>query len=190
MNKYKLQSYFKSLCNSFYIAYEEVKRLEEKLEEVDSTAEEETLKKVKEVLTAMGDTKSPIHNYINFKYTESEMVSEKARLEEVIHQKDEKSETIQEEKKNWARWMWNLKEEIYRVLLQIRREGQTIIVTSKQEVYALMFVYRSEGLIKVLNIEEQYLISYPKNDKICCDFLEIYLSENKERIKEFCAENV
>lgn len=190
MNGDTLQSYFKSLCNSFYIAYAEVKRLERELEEVDSTVEEENLEKVKEVLTAMKDTESPIHKYISFKHTEEELEAEKAKLEQIIHQRDEKSETIGEEKKAWAEWMWYSKDEIFRVLLQIEREKQTIIVTSKEEVYALMFVYRSEGLITILNTEEQYLEPFPKSDKVCCDFLKVYLSKNEEKMKEFCEENV
>lgn len=190
MNVYTLQSYFKSLCDSFYIAYAEVKRLEIGLEEVDSTVEEETLEKVKEVLTAMEDTESPIHKYINFKHTELEMEEEKARLEAIINQKNEKSESIGEEKKVWSKWMWNLKEQIYRALLQISREKQTIIITSKEEIYALMFVYRSEGTIRVLNTKEEYLISYPKNDKICYDFLENYLGGNEKKMKEFYEENI
>lgn len=190
MEGYKLQSYFKSLCNSFYIAYAEVKRLEKELEWVDSTVEEETLEKVKEVLTTMEDTESPIHKYINFKHTELEMEEEKARLEAIINQKNEKSESIGEEKEIWSNWLWELREQIYGVLMQINREKQKIIITSKEEIYVLMFIYRIEGTIRVLNTKEEYLISYPKNDKICCDFLEIYLSKNEKRMKEFCEENV
>ena len=90
MKQYTLQSYFKSLCNSFYIAYVEVKRLERELKEADSTVEEENLENVKEVLKIMKDTESPIHKYINFKSTEPELEAEKVRLEQIIHQKDEK----------------------------------------------------------------------------------------------------
>lgn len=194
MNGYTLQSYFKSLCNSFYIAYAEVKRLERELEEVDSTVEEENLKKVKEVLTAMKDTESPIHKYISFKHTEAELEAEleaeKAELEQIIDQKDKKRKNMLGEKKAWAEWMWYSKDEIFRVLLQIEREKQTIIVTSKEEVYALMFAYRSEGLIPILNTKEQYLEPFPNSDKVCCDFLKIYLSENEEKMKKFCEENV
>ena len=86
--------------------------------------------------------------------------------------------------------MRDLREQIYRTLLQIKREKQTIIVTSKEEVYALMFIYRKEGLIDVLKIEEEYLTSFPKSDKVCSNFLEIYLSKNAERIKKFCKENI
>lgn len=190
MNGYTLQSYFKSLCNSFYIAYAEVKRLERELEEVDSTVEEENLKKVKEVLTAMKDTESPIHKYISFKHTEAELEAEKTELELIIHQKDKKSKVIEKNLKVWEEWMCNLEKQIYEVLLQIKREKQTIIVTSKEEVYALMFVYRSKELIAVLNIEEQYLVPFPKSDKVCCDFLKIYLTENVRKMEEFCKENI
>lgn len=190
MEGYKLQSYFKSLCNSFYIAYAEVKRLEKELEKVDSTVEEETLEKVKKVLIVMKDTESPIHKYINFKCTALELEEEEVRLEASINQKDERSEAIGEEKKIWSNWLWELREQIYGILMQINREKQKIIITSKEEIYALMFIYRIEGTIRVLNTKEEYSISYPKNDKICCDFLEIYLSKNEKRMKEFCEENV
>ena len=86
--------------------------------------------------------------------------------------------------------MWDLRRQIYITLLQIKREKQTIIVTSKEEVYALMLIYREEGLINVLEIKEEYLTSFPKNDKVCSNFLEIYLSKNEERMKEFCKENI
>lgn len=190
MKQDALQSYFKSLCNSFYIAYAEVKRLEKELQEADSTVEEENLEKVKEVLTAMRDTESPIHKYISFKNTEEELETEKAELELIIHQKDEKTKNIEEEKNPWSKWMRDLREQIYRTLLQIKREKQTIIVTSKEEVYALMLIYRKEGLIDVLKIEEEYLTAFPKSDKVCSNFLEIYLSKNTERMKEFCKENI
>lgn len=190
MNGYTLQSYFKSLCNSFYIAYAEVKRLERELEEADSTSEVEMLETIEKVLATMKNTENPAHKYIDFKCTEAELEAEKARLEQIIHQKDEKSETIKEEKVVWAEWMSYSKDEICRVLWQTGREEQTIIVTSKEEIYALMFVYRSEGLIPVLNTKEQYLTSFPKNNKVYCDFLKIYLSENEEEMKEFCKENI
>ena len=190
MNGYILQSYFKSLCNSFYIAYAEVKRLERELEEVDSTVEKGNLEKVEEVLTAMRDTENPIHKYISFKNTEEELETEKAELEQIIDQKDLKSKIMNEENAFWSEWMWHLENEIWRVLLQIRRMEKTIIVTSKEEVYALMFVYHSEGLITILNTKEQYLEPFPKSDKVCCDFLKIYLSKNEEKMKEFCEENI
>lgn len=190
MKQYTLQSYFKSLCNSFYIAYVEVKRLERELKEADSTVEKENLENVKEVLKIMKDTESPIHKYINFKSTEPELEAEKVRLEQIIHQKDEKRKNMNEENSFWSEWMWHLENEIWRVLLKIERMEKTIIVTSKEEVYALMFVYRSEGLIPILNTKEQYLESFPKNNKVCSNFLKVYLSENEEKMKKFCEENV
>ena len=190
MKQYTLQSYFKSLCNSFYIAYVEVKRLERELEEVDSIVEKENLEKVEEVLTAMRDTENPLHKYISFKNTEEELEAEKARLEQIIDQRDLKSKIMNEENEFWSEWMWHLENGIWRVLLDIRRMEKTIIVTSKEEVYALMFVYRSEGIIPVLNTKEQFLTSFPKNNKVCRNFLKVYLSENEEEMKKFCEENI
>lgn len=40
MSQYELQSYFKSLCNSFYIAYDQVKRLEKEKRENDTKYKE------------------------------------------------------------------------------------------------------------------------------------------------------
>ena len=41
MEQEVLQSYFESLCNSFYIAYEQVKRLEKEMDELDITCSDE-----------------------------------------------------------------------------------------------------------------------------------------------------
>ena len=68
MDRYTLQSYFKSLCNSFYIAYAEVKRLEKECDETDSTSEVETLEAIEKVLATMKNTEDPAHKYIDFKY--------------------------------------------------------------------------------------------------------------------------
>lgn len=190
MEQDTLQSYFKSLCNSFYIAYAEVKRLERELEEVDSTSDQESLECVKKVLEVVKDKDNLAHKWMNFKSTEPELEAEKAELEQIIDQKDLKSKNMNEENAFWSEWMWHLENEIWRVLLQIERMEKTIIVTSKEEVYALMFVYRSEGLIPILNTKEQYLEPFPKSDKVCCDFLKIYLTENEEKMKKFCEENV
>lgn len=190
MEQDTLQSYFKSLCNSFYIAYAEVKRLERELEEVDSTSDKESLECVRKVLEVVKDKDNLAHKWMNFKSTEPELEAEKAELEQIIDQKDLKSKIMKEENAFWFELMGNLRDEIWRVLLQIERENKTVIVTSKEEVYALMFVYRSEGLIPVLNTEEQYLTAFPKSNKIYCNFLEIYLSKNEEKMKKFCEENV
>ena len=186
MDRYTLQSYFKSLCNSFYIAYAEVKRLEKECDETDSTSEVETLEAIEKVLATMKNTEDPAHKYIDFKYTETELETEKARLDEIVLQKDQESKSLGKEIGVWNEWLWNLKNTIFKVLLQISRNNQKIIVTSKEEVYALMFVYRSEGLINVLNTEEQYLTSFPKGDKVCSSFLEFYLSDSKKEMKKFC----
>ena len=190
MEQDTLQSYFKSLCNSFYIAYAEVKRLERELEEVDSTSDKESLECVKKVLEVVKDKDNLAHKWMNFKSTEPELEAEKAELEQIIDQKDLKSKIMNEENAFWSEWMWHLEDEIWRVLLQIEMENKMVIVTSKEEVYALMFVYRSERLISILNTEEQYLEPFPKSDKVCCDFLKIYLSKNEEKMKEFCKENI
>lgn len=190
MNGYKLQSYFKSLCNSFYIAYAEVKRLEEKMESVDATEERESISCLREILEVVKDKNNPCHKYMEVKWTENKLNEEKERLEEVISEKVEKSRELEIQLKSWCEWLRKQKDGIYSVLLAIKRNNQRIVITSKEDVYALMFVYRSEGLINVLNIEEQYLISFPKSNKVCYDFLEIYLSENEERMKEFCEKNV
>lgn len=190
MEQYTIQSYFKSLCNSFYIAYAEVKRLERESKETDSRPEVETLEAIEKVLATMKNTEDPAHKYIYFKYTEAELEKEKARLDEIVLYKDQKSKSLGKEINVWSERLWNLKNTIFKVLSQISSNNQKIIVTTKEEVYALMFVYRSEGLINVLNTEEQYLTSFPKEDKVCSSFLEFYLTDNKKEMKKFCSENI
>lgn len=190
MNRYTLQSYFKNLCNSFYIAYVEAKRLEEENEGIDATEERESIACVREVLEVIKKPNNPCHKYMEVKWTENELNEEKERLDEVISEKVERSRKLEKELKSWREWLWKQKDMIYSVLLAIKRNDQKIIITSKAEVYALMFVYRSEGLIPVLNTEAQYLVSFTNNDEVCCNFLKIYLSENEEEMKEFCSKNI
>lgn len=63
MNMYELQSYFKSLCRSFYIAYDQAKRLEKQRESLEiknqlNDEEQQELKELKEI----------IHNWLYYKW--------------------------------------------------------------------------------------------------------------------------
>lgn len=60
MNGYELQSYFKSLCSSFYIAYDQAKRLEEQREslEINNQLKDEERQELKEL----------IRNWLHYKW--------------------------------------------------------------------------------------------------------------------------
>ncbi len=191
MELYTLQSYFKSLCNSFYIAYAEKKRLEEKLKEADLTNEKKTLKEVEKVLEIMKDSESTAHRYICFECTEQELKKEKEKFEETILKKSNRFFEMESERREWAERLGILESMLWKDLVKISRSYQKIIVTSKKEVYAIMYVYAKEAtVLRVLNIEEQYLIDFPKDDKLCSSFLTIYLDGDKEKMIKFCKENI
>lgn len=162
MEQYTLQSYFKSLCNSFYIAYAEKKRLEKKLEEADLTVGEKALKE-----------------------------AEKARLKDSVFEINKKYYEQESAVGEWAERLINLESMLWKDLVRISRNKQKIIVTSKEEVYAIMYVYAKDAAVpRVLNIEEQYLMSFPKDDKLCSSFLTVYLGGDEGKIKKFCKENI
>ena len=55
MDKKALQSYFKSLCDSFYIAYKQVKRLEKQQDELEETEPCSELEIVNKLLEMIAD---------------------------------------------------------------------------------------------------------------------------------------
>lgn len=128
MNQYDLQSYFKSLCNSFYIAYDQVKRLERERESLEDS-------------------------------------STKHKLEEVI-----------------TYWLNNMEtnyEGIKSVLYTIKDNNFSVIVTTKEEIYALIRFYHSH-LVKdypIVNIEEEYREVFPSGEEMYDDFIFAYESD-------------
>lgn len=182
MDQYTIQSYFKSLCNSFYIAYEQIKRLEEKKKEIEDAFPQEELETVNMLL----ENYSKLEKYkaVVQVCSKEELKQKKEQLEAL---KSIYEQNQEEQKHSWDFWtdkLWNDSyHRIEDILETIKRENYSIIVTKKEEVFTLMAFYRDYYVefYRIINVEEKYLECFPTDD-MSKEFLEAYISENDEEM--------
>lgn len=175
MNQYELQSYFKSLCNSFYIAYDQVNRLEKEEERLNSNYNEEDLEAIKSLLK-MEDRITIPNKYVTLNYSREELLKEKERLEAEKREYEKQYEELQKILRYWSDIMWEVYHLIEKVLYTIKNNKFSIIVTTKEEVYALILFY-CEHLVKdcpVVNLEEEYKKAFPTGEEVYAIFLFTY----------------
>lgn len=161
MNQYNLQSYFKSLCNSFYIAYEQVKRLEKEQESLEKESPKKDLETAKGLLK-IGDEILTPNKYVILKHSREQLLKEKEKLEEMIS--------------FWSDNMWADYEAIKCALYTIKDNNFYIIVTTKEEIYALMRFYYEHTVedYPVVNMEKEYREAFPTGEEVYEDFLKAY----------------
>lgn len=187
MNQDDLQSYFKSLCNSFYIAYEQVKRLEKEEEDVSESYNEEDLKTVKKLLEITDSITTP-NNYFTLKFPREELLEIKERLEKEQQEYQTKIQELEKICKTWSTHMWYVSEAIKNVLYTIKDNGFLIIVTTKAEIYALIGFYYSHKVknYPIINMDEETIKSFPCVEELSDDFIFAY----KEALDENGKENI
>lgn len=180
MNQYDLQSYFKSLCNSFYIAYEQVKRLEKEEDALVNDYNEEDLEMVKSLLEISVDD-STQNKYITYKYSYEELEEEKERLEAEEQEFDRKTKELEKISSYWYNNMWQDFEAIKSVLYTIKDNGFSIIVTTKAEIYALIRFYYTYKVkdYPIINMAEEYRPVFPTGEEVYEDFLYAYEEDMK-----------
>lgn len=181
MNQYDLQSYFKSLCNSFYIAYEQVKRLEKEEDDLRESYNEEDLEMINNLLE-ISVADSTQNKYITYKYSREELEKEKERIQVEEQEFDRKIEEPGEIRGYWSNRMRQDFEAIKSVIYTIKDNGFSIIVTTKAEIYALIRFYYSYGVknYPIINMEEEYREVFPNGEELYDDFIFAY----EEAIKE------
>lgn len=180
MDQYTLQSYFKSLCNNFCIAYAQVKRLEKKKEELKNSFPNEEMKLVDSLLK-ISVSEELEQKYMTPKYSKEELEKRKEELKVANKKKyDENCEELVWPKQFWSQILWNISaESIVLVLKQIKVSNFSVIVTSKEEIIALMAFFREYPVekYKIINTDEQYLKFFPTGEKMYEEFLQAYLLE-------------
>lgn len=186
MNQYDLQSYFKSLCNSFYIAYEQVKRLEKEEDDLAENYNENDLETVKGLLGIEAYISIP-NKYITLAYSREELEKEKERLEAEQQEYERKSDELDNIHRFWAKTMWNTHNVISNFIKSIIRYEKdneekdkdnkfSVIVTTKQEVYALIAFYSNNSVEEypIVNMKEEYRKIFPTGEQVYEDFLKAY----------------
>lgn len=182
MTGYEIQSYFKSLCNSFYIAYDQVKRLEKEKKELNDNYDETDLETVKSLIEMESRVTIP-NKYVTLKYSRSELLKEKALLEAKAQEYERKYKELDDTCSFWSDNMWQDYEAVKSTLYTIKSNNFSIIVTTKEEIYALMRFYYEHTVedYAVVNIEKEYREAFPTGEELYDDFMLAYkeaLDEN------------
>lgn len=186
MEQEVLQSYFKSLCNSFYIAYSQVKRLEKEMDELDSTCPDEELKTVKSCLKVY-ELEEWQQKYIVQKYSKEELEKRKEELELAKKEYDGKFKELE-----WTYMFWNNSlweggvKNIFRLLGTIKDYNFSIIVTNREEIIALMAFFRERSVKKyrIINTDKEYLKSFPTGEKMYEDFFTAYCLADDDEMEK------
>lgn len=183
--QYKLQSYFESICNSFYIAYTQVKRLEMQIDSIESqtTADEyKIVNKILEISSEEGD----LEKYITQKYTIEELQKKKKELEESINQNDQKKIELDAKLCFWTNCLWKKVKEITQVIGVLKDEGYKLIITSQEEIIALIAFYNEYKVsdYRIIDDEEKSLKDFPSDKKMYQEFFMAYCLEDDEKMRE------
>lgn len=175
MNQYDLQSYFKSLCNSFYIAYEHVKRLKKEEKDLINSYNEEDLEIVKGLLGIEACITVP-NKYVTLAYSYEKLEKEKERLEAEEQEFERKIEEIGKIRSFWSDNMWKDIEAIKSVIYKMTDEGYSIIVTTKEEIYALVWFYYCHSVkdFPIINMDEEGRQAFPNIEELSDDFIFAY----------------
>lgn len=180
MGQYELQSYFKSLCNSFYIAYRQVKRLERELEELKTTSREQGLKIIAMTRLLNGrEIEEELQKYIPQKCSEKEYREEMERLPTLEWlQIDYERKRIELKMKceSWAELMEEDKDRIWSIIGRMTINDYSVIITSEAELYVLIAFYStySAKQYPIIKEEEQYKEEFFTEGTIYKDFLNAY----------------
>lgn len=187
MNEYTLQSYFKSLCNSFMIAYSQVKRLEEQEEELEETSPAEELDLV-ESLLALSELSIPDalkEKYVEQKYLQEELIRRKDELQKKHQAYCNERKEIEDQTSFWEDNRWNIEQRMRALLHTCQKKGFSIIVTSEAEVITFMGLLKNESLHSIgniINTNEEYLQYFPQGE-MCQAFFRAYELKNEEDMK-------
>jgi len=187
-NQYTMQTYFKKLCDSFYVAYKEIKRIKEMYEELEKTDPQLELEMVKRILkiSALEEGEKFEGKYISHKYSMQELEERKTELAELKEQYEKDSKKLNEASEFWSELYEQNVEQISRLLKKIHKKGFQVIVTSKEEVFALMEFFSSNSVKKyrIINIDENCLKSFPTGEELYTEFYRAYCLEDTSRMEE------
>lgn len=185
MDKKALQSYFKSLCDSFYIAYKQVKRLEkqqDELEETEPCSELEIVNKLLEMI----DENEHWNKYITQNFSEDGLRKRKDELEQALEEYKNKSNELECKLKKWVVNYKKIAEAIALAITTIEDNDCSIIVTSEKEVIALMNFFSGKGVEnhRVINNEEENVKLFPSGNEMCNEFYAAYVLCDDEKMQE------
>lgn len=181
-NQYNLQSYFKSLCNSLYIAYDQTVGLEIQKEILIDNYQNGTIQIINSLLNS--ESVEHIKNkFIKGEESCEEIIEEISRLskysyEELIKERErllKYRKNIEELETISIYWRQKMKEndiQIQDIIKEIQNNKFSIILTTRQEVFGIIRFYLFNNIkdYPVINIED----SISTQEEIYNDFMLIY----------------
>lgn len=187
MNQKELQSYFASLCKSFYIVYKQVKRLEKEVVKLKKTDPKEELKVVNELLE-MPEQNKNWQKYITSKCSKEELQAKEKELKEALKEYNQGHDELIREIEKWDNNYKIIAKAVEELMDTLRDEEVTVKVSSKDEIYALMCFYRENSVIqfRVIDTDEKALKSFPSDKKKYQEFYEAYCVQDIDAMDEVC----
>ncbi len=190
MNEYTMAKYFESLCNSFYIAYTQGKRLEEQREELEKNYPDKELEIVEKLieLSKISSSNELKEKYAEQKFSQEQLEKRKEKLKMQKEACEDGDREIQYQLNFWLGKIWNTVKNIKQLLYRMKNENLSIIITSEEEIVALIAVFRSESqamdkFANIINTKEESLKSFPTSE-LCQAFLRAYQLKNKEEMEQ------
>lgn len=166
MHPYTLQSYFKNMCKSAYLAHEQLKRIRENQQKVETE-----LMRMRQELLGLDSSCS-----------EEEL--KKKTVEISVYKA--KSEILRNNESFWGGSFNRNKIVIDRIISEIEDQHFQIIVTSKEEIFGLMIYYMthegSEDYYDLINTKENFLDFFFK-EEMYTDFIYTYWEKNSKNMK-------
>lgn len=179
MNNYALQSYFKSLCKTYYLALAELNRIGEELDELYNATPTDELEEIQSLLN-LKLTEEKAKKYLTFNFSKEKLKIEEERLSEEIKRYEQEKKRKDKLFDMWKDRMYYVKTETLDVVYFL--EG--IIVTTKEEIMVILYLFVENKEIrrhKLINTDEQYLQSFP-TDEMSQRFLKAYLADDMDDI--------
>lgn len=185
MHPYTIQSYFKSLCDVYYIAYQNRNRLLEQAEELktfDRTPELIVIEKLKQ-LELTDEIKK---KYFSEDFSKEALGQIQEKLRQEMEEYMEKKQIINKEFSYWKEQMAGLEKQIIETIKTAVKNGYYIIITSKNQIIPLISLFYKNEIkgIRFINMEEDLLRLYPVGDETCEEFFKAYSSEDYEKMLE------
>lgn len=184
MNNYSTQSYFSALCDVFYITIGEVRKQEIKEEELEATCPSSELEVITSLLKA-AEHEELQKKYVVQKFTIEELEERKKELSEQLQAYRNNYKVFKEESRVWSLRYQSTKDEIIRVLDEVKKEKGSLIISSTNQIFALMIIFNEKEIknYKVINTNELYLRSFPVDD-MAVEFFRAYTLEDGKGMRE------
>lgn len=184
-----IQSYFRTLCKSYYVAYKQLKRLKK---ECDKVIKESPGNELTEIRNLQKLCLSEEHSkkYLSANFSKQELAKEEEELSKKSAECREKFKKIEYEFEKWNENREKLMEAIIKAMETIRSYNYEITVKSKAEVIVLIDLCKRKGCFVEIASNDEAMKLFPKKDKLCAAFLEAYLKNQYYKIGLLYRDNI